>query len=91
MVSTVKVVLTKVRIFAMCGSSDFLDINDYSRELRAAIYPNLRKYPQSIQLLERTLYIDNILYALFVKATYGKTTINILIMLNEASIHYVLR
>ncbi len=27
----------------MCGSSDFLDIKEYSRELRKAIYPNLRK------------------------------------------------
>ena len=27
----------------MCGSSDFLDIKEYSRELREVIYPNLRK------------------------------------------------
>jgi len=27
----------------MCGSSDFLDIKEYSRELREAIYPKLRK------------------------------------------------
>ncbi len=48
-----KKVLSQVRIFVMCGSSDFLVIKEYSRELREAIYPKLRK---NLKKLKRFFY-----------------------------------